>query len=76
MADIELSKVGWEDDSTQFRIEQHPEGLWSGGPEIRILHELNGKKSQYGPSIPIDLIDDLVLELLKAKKNLSSLQKD
>lgn len=57
--------IGWEGDDTQFRVEARPEGLWSEGPEITIVREYKGKRDQVGPSIPLDVVPDLLQAILK-----------
>jgi len=66
---------------TQFRVEKrtedHPK-IWSGGPEICIAHILRGKRSQFGPSIPLDQIPELIEYLAKAYREMkqTSVQPD
>lgn len=65
MSKTEFELVGIEGQDTQFRVEGRPEGLWSGGAEITIVREFNGKRDQFGPSIPLESIPDLIHALLK-----------
>lgn len=64
MSKTEFELVGTESNETQFRVEGRPDGLWSGGPEITIVREFNGKRDQFGPSIPVENIPDLIHALL------------
>ena len=57
------------DDHTKFLIELQHDGLWSGGPEICIVREFNGKRDRLGPSIPITAKDDLVRAIEKVYDN-------
>jgi hypothetical protein len=57
------------DENTQFVVEKRGTGhskIWSDGPEICIAHILKGKRSQYGPSIPLDRIPELSAYLTQA----------
>ena len=64
MSKNEFELVGIEGQDTQFRVEARPDGLWSGGPEITIVREFNGKRDQFGPSIPLEAVPDLIHALL------------
>lgn len=69
-----VPKVGLPNDDTQFRIEAHSVGLWSGQPEIRIRREYKGKPSRFGPSIPLSVISELIRELTNAQEKLTKAQ--
>ncbi len=62
--------IGWEGDDTKFRVEARPEGLWSEGPEITIVREYKGKRARHGPSIPLDVVPDLIAALQKLQAEL------
>jgi hypothetical protein len=60
--------IGRLNESTQFRVEAHPDGLWTKKtgkpePEIRIRKEFNGVPTRYGPSVPLSAVPDLIREL-------------
>lgn len=66
--------VGIEGRDTQFRVEARPDGLWSGGPEITIVREFNGKRDQFGPSVPLESVPDLIHALLTQYTKLMQLK--
>ena len=74
MTNIESIPVGREGETTRFLVEARPEGMWSGDAEISIAHELNGKRSQFAPSIPLEAVPDLIHALLHQYTKLMQLK--